>query len=188
MIYKQIYSYSKNRLNGYSFDLPRFEWVETPDVKWSRQAFINKGFLTYADRRAMLEDMNHKELFQIAYPANIINTLPWVLEYYEGKELADAIIDVLRINLIDIANEYKKSKSYTFDILKDVNVDEKITKLQHKHIIKYLKPWRMKNGGPAFGSMVCHMDREHKDIYISARHYFWTEGVVPTIYVSKGGK
>lgn len=169
MIYKHI---TRRRIS----DNPNFEWVKRPNVKWAGRWNQQIIVPNYAERRRRIDEMDIRELFECAFPSDLINTLPYLLEYYEGETKAEEIINILRVDLEDIKKEYLNSKQHTFDVLKDVDTGDKITKLQHKHIIKYLKPWRTKHGGC---SGVRHIDREHKDIYISARIYFWAEGIVP---------
>ena len=173
MIYKEQ---TYKRVNGYDPNNPNYRYVKRPTLKWAHRHRQTIMVFPKSHYLKQLNEMPQREAFELGFPNHIINTLPWVLEYYEGEEMAETIIDVLRTDLINIKEAYMNSKAHTFDVLKGTDTDDKITKLLHKHIIKYLKPWRTKHGGC---SGVRHIDREHKDIYISARIYFWAEGIVP---------
>tara|TARA_R110000772_G_scaffold126696_4_gene233783 strand:+ start:1331 stop:1864 length:534 start_codon:yes stop_codon:yes gene_type:complete len=168
MIYKQTeYNFMSNQ-NVYDCI------AEYPALRWL--TFNDRPYMEYKERQQIRNSNNIHTMFKHMMPSDITNILPWILEYYEGAKKAEDLIELLRKNLIGIKDNYLNGKHHTFDLIKGTDIDNKITKIQHKEIIKFLKPWRNKLNGC---SGIRSIDKAHSEIYISARYYFWAENIVP---------
>ena len=153
--------------------------INTPENKRDYTDIIGFGNLKhkYFKLEKLQEDYKNKELtpadlWTETYPAVFENRWIWVIEATYDYNTAQAIVEQLRKDLLQATEDYYNSKQSTIDLLKNT-AEVVLTKKHNKIIQTTLQPYKKVIDGNSRNYLT---DRMLRDIYKSARAYYYEEG------------